>query len=84
MGNKTKNKIPLNKHFLKVLVQFGDHFVIVMWQKYILQRGLRKRFLLTEVPFLAYPKLSRIPVLHAGINKFGMLEIRLLATKIKF
>ena len=82
MGNKTKNKIPLNKHFLKVLVQFGDHFVIVMWQKYILQRGLRKRFLLTEVPFLAYPKLSRIPGLHTVIKTLGVPEMGLPATKI--
>ena len=37
-----------------IVLEIGDNFIIVMWQKYILLSGLRNSFSLMEVPFLAY------------------------------
>ena len=35
MENGPKNKISLKKHFLMVFLQIWDHFIIVIWQKYL-------------------------------------------------
>ena len=56
MGN-TKNTICQEKNFMMVVVQFWEHFIIVMWQKYQSFIGLRIWFVWPEVPFLALPKI---------------------------
>ena len=45
--------------------------MIVKWQKYQLLSGLRIIFSLQEVMFLAYPKMSELPALHAFFNSLG-------------
>ena len=76
-------KISSKKHFLMVLVQIWDHFLILMWKNYILKSGLRFWFPLPEVPFLAYPKLSIISVLMHLKKKWTKPETGLLSMKIQ-
>ena len=62
-------------------VQFVYYFIIVMLQKCLLLSGLRIKFLLPEVLFLAYPKTSRKPVLYAFIKTLGKPDMGLLTKK---
>ena len=71
-------------HFLMNFLLIQDYFIIVIWQKYLLLRGLRNDFLFTEVPFLAYPIFLKITVFNA-ISKSGVGPKKgVLSTKIHF
>ena len=83
MRNVALTKMSSTKHFLLVLGQIWDHFIIVMWQKYLLLSGLRFWFTLPEIPFLTYPKLSIICVFNAVSKKWTWPKTGLLSMKIK-
>ena len=75
MGNTMENlyfeKISLKNHFLMEFWQIWDHFIIVIWQKYLLFGGLRIGFLWPEVPVLAYPNFWKISVFNANLKSYG-------------
>ena len=58
-------------HFFMDLLLIRDHFIIVIWQKYLLLSGLRNRDMLMEVPFLAYPNILNISIFN-GISIIGV------------
>ena len=71
MSNGSKNKISIKRtHFLVELLKIWDHFILVMWQTYILLSGLRILLLWTETPFLGYLKFLKIYA-KKNVNKFG-------------
>ena len=76
--------ISLKKRFLIVLAQLWDHFIIVKWPKYILFSGLRIKFGLLKVLFLAYQQMSELPDLYAFFKSLVKPETGLLANHIKF
>ena len=71
-------------HFLMDFLEIRDRFIIVMWQKYLLQSGLRNGFLLTEVPFLTNPIFLKIAVFYAILKSGVRLKKGFLTTKIQF
>ena len=69
-GPKIKKNIYKKMHFSLDFLYIQDHFIIVIWQKYLLLSDLINRFLLTEVPFLAYPNILKIAVFIARDSIF--------------
>ena len=58
-------------HFLIDFLLIRGHFIIVIWQQYLLLSDLRNKDLLTEVPLLAYPNILKNCGFQCNFNIWG-------------